>query len=420
MKDRRTIKAFPSGALIIPPSKSLSHRALICAALAELAGGSGSILYNVGNNEDTRATKTCLSNLGVNFETKADKTYVSFNKNKILSQSMDCAESGSTLRFMIPIAALYTKEFIFTGRGRLMERPMDIYEKIFKEKGIPFKHDGNKIILRGPLTPSDFVLRGDVSSQFISGMLFALPLLNGNSTLTLDTPLESSPYVDMTLDVMKHFGVDVDNIDHRTYNIPGRQNYRSEEYHVEGDWSQAAFFLAAGALGYPVKCQNLTLSSAQGDKAILDIIKGMGGTIAAGNNSFSALPSTLTSLDVDVREIPDLVPVLAVLCSLAKGKSRITGAGRLRHKESDRLDAITSELCKLGANIKQGSDELVIEGKEFLNGGSVDAHGDHRIAMALAVAGIKCICPVHLTGWQSVDKSYPKFWGDFEKEDRHG
>lgn len=419
MENTRIINLFPSGEVRIPPSKSLSHRALICASLAALNGGGHSTLYDVGDNEDIRATMNCLSNLGVLIQKDEDVIRVYGSERIPSKQMMNCSESGSTLRFLIPIAAIMDREYTFTGEGRLLKRPMDLYEKLFHEKGAQFNVYRDRIVLKGPLPPSQYTIRGDVSSQFVSGLLFALPLLPGNSTITIDPPLESIPYVKLTINVMKHFGVHVENKDYSLFHIKGNQSYISKEYRIEGDWSQAAFFLASGLLGCPVKCQNLSLSSAQGDMAILEIIRNMGGEIANDGGSIMALPSTLSSIDIDVREIPDLVPVLAVLCSLAKGRSHISGAGRLRHKESDRLSAITAELRKLGANIEERAEGLIIEGREFLDGGNVDAHNDHRIAMSMAVAAIKCKNPVKLTGWDSVNKSYPEFWKDFQKEARY-
>lgn len=420
MEQAKCIGAFPAGTVPIPPSKSLSHRALICAGLATLCSGGESTLERVGENEDIEATRACLQQLGVIFTQTEGVIRVSKGDTDGLPAAMDCNESGSTLRFLLPVAALQNRRFAFTGRGRLMQRPLEVYRQLFEQKGVHFEQANDKVIIQGPLPSGEYQLPGDISSQFVSGLLLALPLLPQDSRIILDSPLESAAYVTLTIDAMAHFGVRIQALDDGNYHVKGKQQYRPQRYCVEGDWSQAAFFLAAGALGRPVKCAGLTAASAQGDRAILDILQQMGVTIEWKDETVSAQPAKLIATNIDAREIPDLVPVLAVLCSLATGTSHITGAGRLRLKESDRLDAMATELEKLGAAIVQGPDSLTITGKPQLNGGEVDTHNDHRIAMAMAVAAIRCENPVCLTGWQHVRKSYPHFWADFEKEAKHG
>lgn len=413
----KTIDKFPGGAVEIPPSKSVGHRALICAGLAALGGGGDSLLSRMGDSQDIHATRRCLEALGVAFAQEGDAVRVKGGGE--LRQALDCGESGSTLRFMIPVAAVGGDRVTFTGRGRLLDRPLGVYATIFGERGLEFDRQDGGIAVRGPLPSGDYHLPGDVSSQFVSGLLLALPLLAGDSRIILDSPLESAAYVALTIRVMKDFGVAVTQ-EGDSFSVPGGQRYSSGRYRVEGDWSQAAFFLAAGALGQPVSCLGLAEDSLQGDGAIVEILRRMGAEVLWRRGALRASSRGLAAVDIDAREIPDLVPVLAVLCSLARGTSRITGAGRLRLKESDRLNAMTTELRKLGADIRQGPDWLAITGKEKLAGGAVDAHGDHRVAMALAVAAIRCDGPVILNGWEHVNKSYPRFWEDFEKEAEHG
>jgi 3-phosphoshikimate 1-carboxyvinyltransferase len=327
--------------------------------------------------------------------------------------SVDCGESGSTLRFLLPIAALSGDLAEFKGSGRLLGRPLDVYAKIFSEAGARFSVEKGRVTVCGPLKSGNYDLPGDVSSQFVSGLLFALPLLDGDSEIRLSTPLESRRYVDMTIDVMRRFGVEIGAGD-SLYTVPGGQRYRPAVYRAEADYSQAAFFLAAAALGRDVETSGLDPESIQGDRAILGVLRDMGAEVQWNGGRISVKASSLSAVTVDARETPDLVPPVAALCCFCRGTSRIVNAGRLRLKESDRLSALAAELRKLGASIDEGDDSLAITGVDRLRGGSVDAWGDHRIAMSMAVAAIHCDSPVLLSGWLSVNKSYPGFWSDFE------
>jgi 3-phosphoshikimate 1-carboxyvinyltransferase len=307
----------------------------------------------------------------------------------------------------------------FTGRGRLLQRPLAVYAEVFAKAGARFSQDDNSVLVQGPLVAGEYLIPGDVSSQFISGLLLALPLAQQDSKLVLTSALESAAYVDLTVNVMAAFGVNVSVDAGGNYLIPGGQRYHAATYTVEGDYSQAAFFLGAGILGRTVSCAGLLQDSAQGDATILDILGQMGADVTWKNGVVTATTTTaggLNAVTIDAREIPDLVPPLAALCCFAKGTSRIINASRLRIKESDRLAAMAQELQNLGALIKETDDSLIITGQTSLRGGVVDAHNDHRIAMAMALASIGCTGPVILTGWESVQKSYPEFWIDFEKE----
>lgn len=407
----KIIDKFPAGTVTLPPSKSLSHRAVICASLA--AGES--VLKNVGSSKDIEATVSCMKKLGAKITQQDENMIVQDGQTASSDSVLDCCESGSTLRFLIPIAALDGKEHIFTGQGLLMQRPLDVYTDVFNQMGVKLELDGNTVKVCGPLKSGNYSMRGDVSSQFISGLLFALPLVDGDSTISITTDLESADYVNMTVDVMERFGVQI-KWEENIFHIKGGQQYKPTEYTVEGDYSQAAFFLAAAALGRPVRCAGLRHSSIQGDGAILDILKKMGARVRNTHGLVSVHADRLTAVTIDAREIPDLVPPLAALCCFCDGESKIINAGRLRIKESDRLDAMYTELKNLGAQIEQGEDSLTITGQKTLTGGNTDAHGDHRIAMAVAVAAIRCEHSVALSGWEHVSKSYPAFWEDFEKE----
>jgi 3-phosphoshikimate 1-carboxyvinyltransferase len=419
LRQRKIIDRFPRGVVTPPPSKSLSHRALICSALCGLHGaGTDDATAEIGNlgiSEDISATRRGIARISSVLSGTAG---IASRERRV-----DCGESGSTLRFLIPIAGLDHAEWVFTGNGRLMERPLDVYRDMFERVGGVFDQRGAEVRVRGPLSAGRYDLPGDVSSQFVSGLLFALPLLCGDSEIALSTPLESSGYARMTVDVLRHYGISMEEITDgsggiRGYRVRGGQTYRRAAYTVESDYSQAAFFLAAAALGCDVRVAGLNPHSLQGDRYIIDIIRGMGAKVCEEEGAVRVRPPAggLKALTIDVAEIPDLVPPIAALACYCEGQTRLVKAGRLRMKESDRLRALRTELCKLGAAVRETDDALIIDGAKSLRGGDVDAWGDHRIAMALAVAAIGCSGPVALSGWTHVSKSYPNFWKNFEKE----
>jgi 3-phosphoshikimate 1-carboxyvinyltransferase len=463
-----SVKIYPralNGEIIVPPSKSLSHRAIICAGLAEGV----SVIDNLVMSEDIKATLEGMAAFGAEVEfigpgphRPGEPYLVNIKGNAgVAAQCRDtagrpdagaqyriinCRESGSTLRFLIPLACVdrgggvHAEEVAagatFTGEGKLVQRPLDAYYEIFQSQGISYNTTGGRLPLtvKGALKPGVFRVRGDISSQFISGLMFALPFLDGDSAIEVTTALQSRGYVELTLDVLETFGIEVKNDGFKRFFIRGNQRYKSTNYRVEGDYSQAAFWMAAGVLDGGIKCSGLSLNSAQGDRAIIDIIRQMGGNIRTGSakadggeagsgpdgagekqdlSFVEALPSATCGTTMDASQCPDLVPVLAVLGALSRGVTRIVNAKRLRIKESDRLKAVSTELNKLGAKVAELEDGLIIEGKETLRGGRVDSWNDHRIAMALAVASIKCTQPVIITGSGAVKKSYPHFWRDF-------
>ncbi|MDD2482315.1 MAG: 3-phosphoshikimate 1-carboxyvinyltransferase, partial [Lutispora sp.] len=305
----------------------------------------------------------------------------------------------------------------FEGSGKLVERPLDIYYKIFDKQGIKYKNSFGKLPLTlcGKLKPDNFYVRGDISSQFITGLMYALPLLEGDSQITLETPLQSKGYVDLTMDVLKSFGIIIENNNYNSFKIQGKQSYVSRKFTVEGDFSQAAFWLAGGVLSGTTVCQGLNMDSLQGDRDITRIIQAMGGNLKIKNNGVTAHKSDLKGIEIDASQIPDLVPIISVIASLSKGRTIIKNAGRLRIKESDRLKAIASELNKIGGKIVEQDEGLVIEGVNSFGGGIVDSWNDHRIAMALAIAAARCKEPLIITGEKFVNKSYPRFWEDFKK-----
>ncbi len=371
------------GAITPPPSKSQAHRLLIAAALAD----GESRIENLADSQDIQATRRCMAALKAPGESLP---------------VLDCGESGSTLRFLIPVALALRGGGRFTGRGRLMERPQKPYFDLFDEKGIAYRQEDGVLTVRGVLTPGTFALPGDVSSQFVTGLLYALPLLEGDSQIALTTALESRGYVDMTLEALERFGVRAECPDGRTFRVPGGQTYRPCRAAVEGDYSQAAFYYAANGLGGQVEILGLNPHSAQGDRCIVPYSMQLRG------------PGEVA---LDVSQCPDLVPPLAAHAALRQGITRIVNAARLRIKESDRLSAVTRVLTALGADVAEGADRLTITGRpEGLAGGvTVDSHNDHRIAMMAAIAAARCAAPVTITGAECVAKSYPDFWKDYER-----
>ena len=388
------------GSITPPASKSQAHRLIMGAALA----GGTSILRSVSGSNDITATLDCMKALGANSK-QLDATTLQITGNAgnpaPADQVLDCGESGSTLRFLIPIALALTGSVAFRGHGRLMQRPQTPYFEIFREKGIAYQLEGDLLTVRGTLTPGQYSLRGDVSSQFITGLLFALPLLHGDSDIVLTTHLESESYVNLTLDALRQFGITIYSTA-QGWHIPGNQVYIPHDLAVEADYSQSGFFYAAQNIGNPVSVTGMNPGSVQGDKIVVDYMKRLSGP---------------GSVDLDVRDCPDLVPPLALCAALRNGETTaISGAARLRLKESDRLTSVTAVLNAMGASIEEGEDYLTIRGVPSLNGGvTVDSWGDHRIAMMAAIAATVCRTPMTLTGAESVKKSYPGFWDDYRR-----
>lgn len=406
------IKIIPTpleGSVDIVSSKSLSHRYVLAAALAE----GKSKIENILDSDDLVATKNALVGLGA----KIKDDVIIGSKVKKVADTIDCFESGSTVRFLIPVAMLQEEPVTFIGKNQLPFRTQAMYEEIFKDD-YQFDHPKDRwlpLTVSGPLKGGTYPLRGDVSSQFITGLLYALPLAPNDSEIVLTSHLESVGYVDLTLDVLKKFGIKI--IPTLTgYKIPGNQVYQPGNYKVEGDFSGAAFFVAAGLLSGPITLNNLNHESLQGDKAIIDIAQQMGGKIEKTKDGYKVYPSKLKGVTVDVGQIPDLGPILMVLGALAEGTMIIENAARLRIKESDRLEAMVSNLTKIGAQIKVDGDRVEITGQKTLKGGKeVSSYKDHRIAMAMAIASIRCEEPIIIDDETVVSKSYPNFFDSFTK-----
>ena len=418
-------KIYPnklSGEVKIPPSKSMAHRAVICAAL----GNGVSKVTNIDYSDDIIATIEAMSALGAKITKKEEflevygiKSPENIEANELKSERIiDCNESGSTLRFLVPIAALFDGVNRFVGRGNLGKRPLDTFYNIFDEQGIKYSYKEGILDLQteGKLKAGEFKVKGNISSQFITGLLFTLPLVDGDSKIVITTELESKGYIDLTLSAMRDFGIEIINNNYEEFIIKGNQTYNSRDYRVEGDYSQSAFFFCADAISNDVILNDLKLDSLQGDKEVIDILKRMGVKIANKNNGLiGTVEGRLKATVVDGSQCPDIIPVVSLAAALSEGTTEVINAGRLRIKECDRLAAVTSELNKLGARITEKEDGLIIEGvKEFKGGVEVWSHKDHRIAMTLAIASTICKEPIILKDYECVSKSYPQFWEDFK------
>lgn len=406
------VKIMPSkliGRVNAPSSKSFSHRMLIAAALANGV----SEVSNISASEDIDATVDALTALGAKIFREGNTYTVIGIKDPSEKAVINCRESGSTLRFIIPIAAAFGCECEFHGSGKLPERPITPYIRemgkngvtIIREEGVmPFS-------MSGRLTGGEYLLEGDISSQFITGLLFALPLCKEDSVIRLTSKLESKPYADMTLSALESFGISVDESEDENgfpvYSIKGGQKYRPADCSVEGDYSQAAFFFVANALGSEISVDNLNEKSVQGDKKILEIIQKI------GYNNINGSGQQLAPFIVDVSDIPDLVPVLTVLGCFTSGTSRIIGAKRLKIKESNRLLAIAEALNSVGGKVTVYDDSLEIQPVERFHKGKINGCNDHRIVMASAVASTMSDGEFIITDAEAVTKSYPEFWQDF-------
>lgn len=404
------------GSVRVPPSKSMAHRAIICACLAEGVSRIGPL----NQSQDILATLRCMEGLGASFHSAADG-WMEVEGGRLREGgaplSLDCGESGSTLRFLIPLALLTGREITFTGHGRLLERPQSVYEELFREQEAEFSHTADAIRLRGRLRSGRFTLRGDVSSQFITGLLFALPLLDGDSELHILPPFESRSYVELTLETLGAFGIRAGFQDEYTLRIPGGQRYQPQpSYEVEGDYSQAAFFAVLGAVSGQMDCLGLRKTTHQGDAVLLEHLRRFGAEVTPIDNGWRiARGNGLTAYPIDLADCPDLGPILMALAACAKGTTTFTHTARLRLKESDRGTAMAQELAKLGVAVQVGEDTITVRGERMFtppDGVVLDAHNDHRIAMSLAVFAACGQIPVTIRGAECVNKSYPQFWQD--------
>ncbi len=396
------------GRLAAIPAKSHLHRLLICASLADQPTAIEAPLAS----QDIEATSRCLRALGAGVSRVGSQIRVRPIAGAQENPLLDCGESGSTLRFLLPVATALTRQARFAGSGRLPERPISHLLAELTRHGVDFTNERLPLASRGQLRAGDYRLPGNISSQYISGLLLALPKCPGPSTIRLITAVESAAYIDITLATLAQFGVSV-SILPGAYGIPVGQRFRSPgRIRAEGDWSNAAFFLAAGALAGEVTVSGLDQASPQGDKQILAILKDFGAEVRLAGDSVTVRPGQLRGRAVDISQAPDLLPVLAVVAAAAQGESRFLKAGRLRLKESDRLAASAALVRDLGGAAYVQEDCLVVGGGG-LKGGLAESSRDHRMAMAAAVAAICCQSPVRIRQAEAVEKSYPSFFEDY-------
>ena len=408
------ITLFPSnfeGTIKAPPSKSLSHRAIICAALANGVSRIDNIIYS----DDIKATMNALESIGVTFTIHPRHLIVKgVRRLKLRNKEVYCNESGSTIRFLIPLLSLTNKEVNFLGEESLLKRPQTIYEDIFTEDNLIFNVEPNKITVNGSIKARDYHIKGDVSSQFISGLLFSLPLLKKDSNIYIQGNLESKSYVDLTISILEKYGIEIKELENG-YFIRGNQHYQPFDYTIEGDYSQAAYYLVGGILNGRINIEDLDHESHQGDLAIIDIIQSMKGKVIFTENGYITQTSDTKSTTIDINNCPDLGPIVSLLASLSSGTTKIINAKRLRLKESDRIHSTVTTLKALGANITSENDEIIIKGRKTLDGGvTVDSFNDHRIAMMVAIASLKSEKEITLTTATAVKKSYPNFFEDFK------
>lgn len=415
-----------TGRIAVNASKSYAHRLLISSAL----GGSDSLIFCDVISKDIRATIDCLNALGARIESVPGKICVSpvrgnrsaFDSNENPPSPnnellLPCGESGSTLRFLIPVAGALGVKAAFKMEGKLSERPLDELKNALSAHGMHFEQNKNILKCEGNLTAGEYKIPGNISSQYISGLLFALPLLKDDSRITVTGGTESKDYIKMTIQTIASMGIEIQTSGD-DYFIKGGQTYRvPASMTVEKDWSNAAFFVCIGAMSQKgVSLEGMNMHSYQGDKQILDIVKMFGANVEV-TDSLITVKKGQAKEDriIDASTIPDLVPTIAALASLSEGKTTIVNAQRLRFKESDRLVSTSTTLKNLGADIEETADGLVIVGREYLNGGETMTFNDHRIAMAATVAACGCVNDVLIKGAECTSKSYPVFFEDFEK-----
>ncbi len=383
-------KAAYSGQIQAPPSKSAAHRRLICAALSE----GKSVIHGVSDSEDMKATLDCIRAIGASAEKDGDTvTVVGVDAKKRATATLNCRESGSTLRFFTPICLLSENEAVLTGSERLLSRPLEPYEEICVAQGMDYILTETSLTVKGPISSGHFRLRGDISSQFISGLMFAMPLCDGFSVIELIPPVMSASYIAMTVEALSEFGIKVEVTEDDKIIIPGGQKYKPTETSVEGDWSNAAFFLALNALGSEIEIDGLRRRSLQGDEVIVKLLGKLSRTCPT----------------VDISDCPDLAPILMAAGAALNGV-RLTNTDRLKIKESDRGEAMASELRKLGVTVTVGDNEIEVTAPDALAPPTepLNGHNDHRIVMASAV--ILSLVGGEIEGCEAVSKSFPDFF----------
>lgn len=407
-------KSILKGNIKVISSKSDAHRLLIGGALADKP----TKIFLEGWSNDIEATKSCLETLGCKVIRDNDGIQITpLWDGQADDIVLDCVESGSTLRFLLPIVAALGKHAILEGQGRLPERPIDVLLEELRTHGSLVKENNLPLVMAGQISGGVYTLPGNISSQFITGLLFALPLLEEDSEIRLTTKMESRGYVDMTLDTLRLFQIEIEEKDWG-FKIKGGQTYRSPlEVSAEGDWSGAAFWVVAGGIGGEITCTGLRKNSCQGDKEIVDLMVQFGAKVTWGENEVMVCGGNLKGITIDAAQIPDLVPALCVAAALAEGTTIIYNAGRLRMKESDRLKAMAEGLQKLGVRVSEQPESIKIEGGSVHPEGEVvlDSYDDHRIVMSLAIAAAALGVEAVIERAEAVSKSYPTFFAEFTR-----
>lgn len=400
------------GTVQAPASKSSMQRA--CAA-ALLAAGTTRI-YHPGKSNDDLAALDTIQKLGAKVTENNDGSIIIHSKGvHPVSNKINCGESGLGIRMFTPIAALSSKEIIINGTGSLINRPMNFFDDVFPKLGISIQSDNGRLplIIKGPLQPGNIEVDGSLSSQFLTGLLMAFGAADADRVSIKVNDLKSRPYIDLTLQVMKHFGVEVENDNYEAFRFfKSASGYTPSEYTVEGDWSGGAFLLVAGALAGDITVKGLDIFSTQADKAIVQALMSSGANISVDESDIRIGPAVLQSFHFDATDCPDLFPPLVALASYCEGQTVIEGVSRLAHKESNRSLTLQEEFAKMGVTIELDDDKMMIQGRKGLNGAVVHSHHDHRIAMACAVAALKAEGETTIADAEAINKSYPDFFED--------
>lgn len=403
------------GEVVIPPSKSMSHRAIICAALSSGV----STISNVAYSDDILATMAAVEAMGASIKKDNDVLTITGNSGKITvnNTTIDCAESGSTLRFIIPLFSLSNKRITFVGHNRLMKRPQDIYKIMFEEQDLYFNQENDLLTIEGALNAQNYTVNGNISSQFISGLLFTLPLLENDSTLEIIPPFESQSYANLTIELLDKFGIKINKIDDLHYHIPGNQHYIANDYRVEGDYSQLGFHAVLGAINNDLKLCGISKDSQQGDRIILDFLQKCGVGVNIEEDYCIVHHSNITGCALDLADCPDLGPILTILGMYAQSEFKLENCSRLRLKESDRIAAMEDGLRKLGVSIHSDENTIYMNNidKKYHGNVTIDGAKDHRIVMSFAVAATTLDTPITITNAQAINKSYPNFFDDLQK-----
>jgi len=406
---------FPAplkGMVAAPASKSEAHRRMICAGLTKGA----TTLTGFMESADMAATACCLKALGARLQQNGDALTIEGHARKPDKLPvLDCGESGSTLRFFVPIALALAGGGVFRMHGRLGQRPMDVYRDLFVPRGVRWRMGvgcdrAAELTVKGELEAGHYVMPGNVSSQFVSGLMFALPLLEEDSTLTVQPPVESAGYIRMTVEALVNSGIKLEEVAPFSWRIAGNQQYQAKDGALSGDYSQAAVLCCAGALGHDVTVTGLAQETTQGDRAVLNCLAALGANVCEDEAGVKVTADQLTGTTLDMADCPDIAPILALCCQMAEGESRLTGCGRLRLKECDRLAATVEVLNLLGGNAKDEGDTIVIQGVKALRGGvTLPDYKDHRMVMLGAVAASIAQEPVVVSSVEALNKSWPEF-----------